>query len=88
MCEWYQREWGCGHQLIGAAAWCPTYSQTERRCSIYISYVDFTAGDCMRCIKKREEVPVPWEHMIDRSKMPGKLNRGRLSCRPPSRGKL
>ncbi|KAG7149518.1 hypothetical protein HYQ46_001573 [Verticillium longisporum] len=45
MCEWYRREFGCRHYLIGAASWCPDYSRTGRRCEVRVVYIDYSAGD-------------------------------------------
>ncbi|KAL2758476.1 hypothetical protein ACRALDRAFT_2040650 [Sodiomyces alcalophilus JCM 7366] len=73
MCEWYRRDYGCGHHLIGAAAWCPAYGQTHRRCTVRIAHTEFTWDECARCVSKKTQVPVPWEHMIDRSKAPMSL---------------
>ncbi|CRK20783.1 hypothetical protein D7B24_005055 [Verticillium nonalfalfae] len=68
MCEWYRREFGCRHYLIGAASWCPDYSRTGRRCEVRVVYIDYSAGDCTGCSNRRTEESVPWEHMINRSR--------------------
>ncbi|CRK39224.1 hypothetical protein BN1723_004505 [Verticillium longisporum] len=55
MCEWYRREFGCRHYLIGAASWCPDYSRTGRRCEVRVVYIDYSAGDCTGCSNRRTE---------------------------------
>ncbi|TDZ18260.1 hypothetical protein Cob_v008875 [Colletotrichum orbiculare MAFF 240422] len=54
MCEWYRRNYACGHHFTGAAEWCYRYSQTQKRCK--------------NCLKKGSKTEVPWEHLIDRTK--------------------
>ncbi|EGY20979.1 uncharacterized protein VDAG_02503 [Verticillium dahliae VdLs.17] len=54
MCEWYRREFGCRHYLIGAASWCPDYSRTGRRCEVRVGHIDYSAGDL------RAAAPSPW----------------------------
>ncbi|KAM0322674.1 hypothetical protein ACHAQA_009264 [Verticillium albo-atrum] len=68
MCEWYRREFGCCHYLVGAANWCSLYSKTGRRCEVRVCYLDYNAGDCTGCRNARTPTTVPWEGMIDRSR--------------------
>ncbi|KZL80043.1 hypothetical protein CI238_12771 [Colletotrichum incanum] len=68
MCEWYRRNYACGHYFIGASEWCCTYSKTQRRCKVVVTQVDYDSSVCKSCMKKGAKTEVPWEHMIDRSK--------------------
>ncbi|KAF4474157.1 hypothetical protein CGGC5_v017163 [Colletotrichum fructicola Nara gc5] len=68
MCEWYRRNYTCGHHFIGASEWCYRYSQTQKRCKVVVTQVDDDASVCKRCMKKGHKTEVPWEHMIDRTK--------------------
>ncbi|OHW89531.1 hypothetical protein CSPAE12_11886 [Colletotrichum incanum] len=67
MCEWYRRDYACGHHYIGASEWCLTYSRTQKRCEVLVSSVVHDSSVCKSC-NKGAKTEVPWEHMIDRSK--------------------
>ncbi|KAF5488182.1 hypothetical protein CGCF413_v012922 [Colletotrichum fructicola] len=68
MCEWYRRNYACGHHFTGASEWCYRYSQTQKRCKVVVTQVDYDASVCKSCMKKGHKTEVPWEHMIDRTK--------------------
>jgi hypothetical protein len=70
MCEWFRRNYECGHSLTRASRWCPRYAQTEKRCKVLITDIDRTTDLCHRCLKRemKDQIAVPWEYMIDRSK--------------------
>ncbi|KAG7038692.1 hypothetical protein JMJ77_0009978 [Colletotrichum scovillei] len=68
MCEWYRRNYACGHHFTGASEWCYRYSQTQKRCKVVVTQVDYDSSVCKSCMKKGVKTEVPWEHMIDRSK--------------------
>ncbi|KAK2022375.1 hypothetical protein LX32DRAFT_698726 [Colletotrichum zoysiae] len=68
MCEWYRRNYACGHHFTGASEWCYRYSQTQKRCKVVVTQVDYDSSVCKSCMKKSAKTQVPWEHMIDRSK--------------------
>ncbi|OHW97879.1 hypothetical protein CSPAE12_03496 [Colletotrichum incanum] len=68
MCEWYRRNYACGHNFTGASEWCYRYSQTQKRCKVVVTQVDYDSSVCKSCMKKGSKIEVPWEHMIDRSK--------------------
>ncbi|KAK1967716.1 hypothetical protein LY78DRAFT_679912 [Colletotrichum sublineola] len=68
MCEWYRRNYACGHHFTGASEWCYRYSQTQKRCKVVVTQVDYDPSVCKSCMKKSAKTQVPWEHMIDRSK--------------------
>ncbi|EQB52405.1 hypothetical protein CGLO_07974 [Colletotrichum gloeosporioides Cg-14] len=67
MCEWYRRNYACGHHFTGASEWCYRYSQTQKRCKVVVTQVDYDASVCKSCMKKGHKTEVPWEHMIDRT---------------------
>ncbi|KAF4893315.1 putative urea active transporter 1 [Colletotrichum fructicola] len=71
MCEWYRRNYACGHHFTGASEWCYRYSQTQKRCKVVVTQVDYDASVCKSCMKKGHKTEVPWEHMIDRTKITG-----------------
>ncbi|KAF4774456.1 hypothetical protein HER10_EVM0013191 [Colletotrichum scovillei] len=66
MCEWYRRNYACGHHFTGASEWCYRYSQTQKRCKVVVTQVDYDSSVCKSCMKKGVKTEVPWEHMIDR----------------------
>ncbi|TDZ46837.1 hypothetical protein CTRI78_v008916 [Colletotrichum trifolii] len=68
MCEWYRRNYACGHHFTGAAEWCYRYSQTQKRCKVVVTQVDWDSSVCKNCLKKGSKTEVPWEHLIDRTK--------------------
>uniref|UniRef100_L2FC03 Uncharacterized protein n=1 Tax=Colletotrichum fructicola (strain Nara gc5) TaxID=1213859 RepID=L2FC03_COLFN len=44
MCEWYRRNYACGHHFTGASEWCYRYSQTQKRCKVVVTQVDYDAS--------------------------------------------
>ncbi|OAA57969.1 hypothetical protein SPI_06854 [Niveomyces insectorum RCEF 264] len=65
MCEFTQREYGCGHFKFIAARWCNVYKRTHRRCQPDITHFEYRADEiCGQC--RPQEIP-PWRHLISPS---------------------
>ncbi|KAK3903988.1 hypothetical protein C8A05DRAFT_32236 [Staphylotrichum tortipilum] len=65
MCNFIQREYGCGHHRYIASRWCELYSITHKRCPPEVTHfecVDNLCGDC----NAKNQPPVPWEDLIKR----------------------
>ncbi|SPQ19856.1 e35763d0-0614-4668-a41e-7763e367a6f7 [Thermothielavioides terrestris] len=63
MCNFIQREYGCGHFRFIASKWCRSYTTTHKRCPpdvTHFEYVEHLCGDC----KDRNRPPVPWADLI------------------------
>ncbi|KAH6670178.1 hypothetical protein B0J14DRAFT_517209 [Halenospora varia] len=78
MCNYTEVELRCGHVRYIVRSWCPTYSETHKRCAPQVVAVEFKldkeCSDCrapdaktleFRMIvlgKKRRRSPVPGQH--------------------------
>ncbi|KAK1828596.1 hypothetical protein QBC39DRAFT_264666 [Podospora conica] len=69
MCDYTQREYGCGHFRWIASRWCRDYTESQKRCKPNVVSFEVSPSllkPCGECLPK-PHLPVPWENMIRRS---------------------
>ncbi|KAL1838640.1 hypothetical protein VTJ49DRAFT_2447 [Mycothermus thermophilus] len=67
MCNYFQREYSCSHHRYIVSYWCREYATTHQRCPPEVTQYEYHPDLCGDC-KRKNEPPVPWEHLIRRPK--------------------